>query len=624
MMGLAKDEKLLAALPCDEGWKWGLIDSGSAVTAAGWAFASHVDTEVNKQRPQLTSVSGAPIMHYGKRTVPCDIMTSAGIQEATLRPEIADVNKLVVSVSSLSDNAVGTWFPPGGRKGYKLVTPAGNVVKLDGPCIINGETTAPIERHNGVYWMMFRVRRPGLSTAALLVAPVENEDMFEDLMEEFDPRDFQNEVAPEAVDAHAPLPVAVAQPTTPVEPTFLEKLDHDISGHATFAAWCGHCPAGRGREGAHRRLADESEVPKLFFDYGFLSEQYQLLREEDIVPGRTVVTYALLVDQRSGSVNATVVQKKGASDEYSNTRFGAWLDRLGYNKVVLTTDNERSVKAFATKIKEKTACDVVLRTRETSVQVVAGGVRSICSHLAERAEKPVPLDSNVMTWVIPFAAFCRTRFSTGTDGSTPYSRVNGSQYSGLMVNFGEQVMLKVYDGDSKFKSRWRKGCWVGKSELNDSAFVATPEGVFSGRTVHRLPDQPYHMEFLLKMPGVPWNAQLGGEVVQRVRHAPPVPGAPPIRRANSEDSSDDDPVVVGERPAAPASVASSSGGSSAAPGSPAPASPGNVPMGSATPDAANMPVQGTPPRTPQRAASSSAAPQSVPISPGAWKRVREG
>jgi hypothetical protein len=194
----------------------------------------------------------------------------------------------------------------------------------------------------------------------------------------------------------------------------------------------------------------------------------------------------------------------------------------------------------------------------------------------------------------------------------------------LMVNFGEQVMLKVYDGDSKFKSRWRKGCWVGKSDLNDSAFVATPEGVFSGRTVHRLPDQPYDMEFLLKMPGVPWNSRLGGEVVQRVRHAPPVPGAPPVRRANSEDSSDDDPVVVGERPAAPASVASSNSSGSAAAGSPAPASPGAVPMGSATPDAASMPRQATPPSTPQRAASSSAAPQSVPMSPAAWKKVREG
>ena len=74
------------------------------------------------------------------------------------------------------------------------------------------------------------------------------------------------------------------------------------------------------------------------------------MREEDIVPGRTVVTCAV----------------------------------LGYHKVVLTTDNERSLKAFAKKIKEKTACDVVLRTRvagssaslgsgETSVQLVAGG-----------------------------------------------------------------------------------------------------------------------------------------------------------------------------------------------------------------------------------------------------------
>ena len=101
--------------------------------------------------------------------------------------------------------------------------------------------------------MKFRVKQPGCLSAPLLVAPVNNEEMFEELMEEFDPRDFQEGGAPEAVDAHAPLPAVIAQPTTPVEPTFQEKLDHDISGHAKFAAWCSHCVAGRGREGAHRR-----------------------------------------------------------------------------------------------------------------------------------------------------------------------------------------------------------------------------------------------------------------------------------------------------------------------------------------------------------------------------------
>ena len=40
MMGLAENEKLVAAMACDEGWQWGLIDSGSAVTAAGWAIGS--------------------------------------------------------------------------------------------------------------------------------------------------------------------------------------------------------------------------------------------------------------------------------------------------------------------------------------------------------------------------------------------------------------------------------------------------------------------------------------------------------------------------------------------------------------------------------------------------------
>ena len=120
-------------------------------------------------------------MHYGRCRVICDVMTDAGMKQAVLKAEIAEVNKLVISVSSLSEHGSGTWFPACGRKGYKLITPSGKVVAMDGPCMINGETTAPIERHNGVYWMKFRVKPPGLPPEPLLVVPVNNEEMFEDL-----------------------------------------------------------------------------------------------------------------------------------------------------------------------------------------------------------------------------------------------------------------------------------------------------------------------------------------------------------------------------------------------------------------------------------------------------------
>ena len=145
------------------------------------------------------------------------------------------------------------------------------------------------------------------------------------------------------------------------------------------------------------------------------------------------------------------------------------------------------------------------------------------SQLEERnGGKRVPLDSNMIAWLVPYVSFCRTRFNTGVDGTTPWYRLNGAQYNGLMVEFGEQVMIKVYEDDKKLRSRWRKGFWVGKSELNDVAFIATDAGVVSGRSVHRLPDRPFDIPNLVKMYGCPWDPKKGVEVVV----PPPVIGPP--------------------------------------------------------------------------------------------------
>ena len=64
-------------------------------------------------------------------------------------------------------------------------------------------------------------------------------------------------------------------------------------------------------------------------------------------------------------------------------------------------------------------------------------------------------------------------------------------------------MLKVLDSDSKFQSRWKRRCWIVKSELNAVSFMSTSEGVIAGRTIHRLPEKPFDWKALFSMSGVP-------------------------------------------------------------------------------------------------------------------------
>ncbi len=68
------------------------------------------------------------------------------------------------------------------------------------------------------------------------------------------------------------------------------------------------------------------------------------------------------------------------------------MERLGYKKVILTTDNEASARSLGRCIKGKVAVDVILRTRvkgssaslasgETAAQLVKKHVNTICSEL---------------------------------------------------------------------------------------------------------------------------------------------------------------------------------------------------------------------------------------------------
>ena len=54
---------------------------------------------------------------------------------------------------------------------------------------------------------------------------------------------------------------------------------------------------------------------------------------------KNTVPFVVLIDQRTGALTATIVQKKGA-DAYTITKLSTFMERLGYKKVILTTGNE--------------------------------------------------------------------------------------------------------------------------------------------------------------------------------------------------------------------------------------------------------------------------------------------
>ncbi len=53
---------------------------------------------------------------------------------------------------------------------------------------------------------------------------------------------------------------------------------------------------------------------------------------------KNTVPFIVMIDQRTGALTATIAQKKGA-DAYTITKLSTFLERLGYKKVILATDN---------------------------------------------------------------------------------------------------------------------------------------------------------------------------------------------------------------------------------------------------------------------------------------------
>ena len=97
-----------------------------------------------------------------------------------------------------------------------------------------------------------------------------------------------------------------------------------------------HCVAAKGQTTPHHhREGEQSEIPEIGFDYGFLGRH--------LIEG--TMSIICMKDQRTNSHGATAVPNKGRCD-YATSYLHAFIRGLGYKKVVFRSDNERSLLAL--------------------------------------------------------------------------------------------------------------------------------------------------------------------------------------------------------------------------------------------------------------------------------------
>ena len=115
---------------------------------------------------------------------------------------------------------------------------------------------------------------------------------------------------------------------------------------------------------------------------------------------------------------------------------------------------------------------------ERAVQTIEKLLRVHKLALEDRLGEPIPVQHQLVGWLVEHVADVYNRTAIGTDGKTAIQRLKGKACSGHMVPFGASIMFRVcgkVDGGS-LTERWHAGKWVGKRMGTEEHFVMAMDG----------------------------------------------------------------------------------------------------------------------------------------------------
>ena len=121
------------------------------------------------------------------------------------------------------------------------------------------------------------------------------------------------------------------------EPSARQIAEHELTAHAVFRSWCRYCVASKG---ARTLFPRGRRVAEIGIDYGFFGRD-----REDVLP----ILCIKCRNSSTGCLGATVVDRKGASDDASSF-LTAFIKRLGCTRILVTSDNERSLLSLIERV----------------------------------------------------------------------------------------------------------------------------------------------------------------------------------------------------------------------------------------------------------------------------------
>ena len=223
----------------------------------------------------------------------------------------------------------------------------------------------------------------------------------------------------ESLEGSAQKPLEPRPLAEPASPTQEEERDSHNLHHAQFASWCNHCVATKAPDDPHKRKPKDAESHRklLQIDYQFFGREGQLVEFES-----RLATALCGTDTSTGYPLMAFVPAKG-SDDYVLGCLTTWVDRLGYDEVLLQYDQESPIRSVAQKLQEKLGTKRLqlrespqyssqsLGAAENTNREMAGMLRCWLSVLNEKYSKAdVTINHQVVPWLCRHVAWLWARF----------------------------------------------------------------------------------------------------------------------------------------------------------------------------------------------------------------------
>ena len=158
-----------------------------------------------------------------------------------------------------------------------------------------------------------------------------------------------------------------------------------------------------------------------------------------------------MVGHDSRSKSCAAIPQKGLDHEEHSVREALrYLDFLGYESVMVKTDQEKALKAVVRRVRQYRGADTQTMMEnspvgssqsngmiERRIQSVEGQVRTLRSAFEARTGAKLPTSSCLFAWMGTHAGNIINLCEVGKDGKVPFQRLRGRKMHPELVEFGE-------------------------------------------------------------------------------------------------------------------------------------------------------------------------------------------